>query len=172
MGTVKQAREREMRVHLSVGSNSGDRSAALGAVIEALDQHEQIVVEAVSHQYETEPWGEPEQPEFLNTAVEIETDLDPLEFLNIAKGVELDLGRVPGERWGPRVVDIDIILWGGTVLDTSELTVPHQAFRRRAFVLAPLAEIAGDTVDPVTGKSVSELAASPEAAGRVRRRNS
>ncbi len=156
-----------MRVHLSVGSNSGDRSAALGAVVDALGGHARVCVAAVSRSYETEPWGETGQPDFLNAAIEIETDLDPLEFLNIAKGIERDLGRVPGERWGPRVIDIDIILWGGTVLESSELTVPHRSFRTRAFVLAPLAEIAGEVVDPVTGKSVAELAASPDCVGRV-----
>jgi 2-amino-4-hydroxy-6-hydroxymethyldihydropteridine diphosphokinase len=160
-----------MRVLLSLGSNLGDRGAHLRAALDALDRLEGVAVTAVSHAYETEPVGKTDQPVFVNVAAEIETDLEPLELLNAVKSIERGLGRVPAERWGPRVIDIDLVLWGETVLRTPELTLPHREFRKRAFVLAPLAEIAPGAVDPVTGLTVAELAGRPEAQGRVIRRD-
>lgn len=158
-----------MRVLLSLGSNDGDRANCLKSALSALDRLDHVTLETVSHCYETRPWGRPEQPAFLNVAAEIGTDLSPLELLNAAKRIETELGRRPGARWGVRAIDIDIVLWGSTVLDTDELTIPHRDFRRRAFVLVPLAEIAEDAVDPVTGKTIAELAGLPESHGEVRR---
>lgn len=157
-----------MRMYLSMGSNEGDRAGNLRAAWNALDRLDGVHVVRVSRVYETEPVGVVEQPLFLNVAAEIETDLGPLELLKAVKGIERRLGRVPSERWGPRLIDIDIILCGECQMDSQELTLPHKEFRRRAFVLAPLAEIAPDARDPVTGTTVRELAASPEAAGTVR----
>lgn len=159
-----------MRVHLALGSNLGDRSRNLAAAVEALGCHENIRVHGISSCYETEPLGEAAQPQFLNMAVEIETEMAPLELLKAVKDIEVRLGRRPARRWGPREIDIDLILWGPERVKMEELTLPHAEFRQRAFVLAPLAEIAPDAVDPVTGKTVRELAASPDARGRVEKR--
>ena len=147
-----------MRVHLGLGSNLGGRAENLRAALRELAAETGIELVACSHAYETAPWGVTEQPAFLNMAAEIETDLAPLELLNVAKAVETRLGRVPTQRWGPRKIDIDILLWGNRTLETSALTVPHPGFRERPFVLIPLAEIAPDAADPVTGKTVAELA--------------
>ena len=155
-----------MRVFLSLGSNLGDRAAQLHAAIEGLDKVERTRVAAVSRTLETEAWGDEDQPEFLNLAVEIETALEPLELLNALKDLEKKLGRRHGTRWGPREIDLDIILWGSKVLECPDLTLPHKEFRRRAFVLEPLAEIAADAVDPVSGSTVRELAMQLEAADR------
>ena len=155
-----------MRVFLSLGSNLGDRAAQLHAAVEGLDEVEGTRVAAVSRTLETEAWGDEDQPEFLNLAVEIETALEPLELLNALKDLEKKLGRRRGTRWGPRKIDLDIILWGSKILQNPELTLPHKEFRGRAFVLEPLAEIAAEAVDPVTGSTVRELAVQLEAAAR------
>jgi 2-amino-4-hydroxy-6-hydroxymethyldihydropteridine diphosphokinase len=155
------------RVHLSLGSNAGDRVANLRAALHALAGTERIRVVKVSSAYETAPVGYTDQSAFLNLAAEIETAFEPLELLNAAKDIERELGRTPTVRWGPREIDIDLILWGPRTVETESLVLPHKEFRTRAFVLVPLAEIAPDAVDPVTGLSVSELAGRPEAQGEV-----
>jgi 2-amino-4-hydroxy-6-hydroxymethyldihydropteridine diphosphokinase len=118
---------------------------------------------------ETEPVGPPGQPPYLNLAAEIETDLDPLELLKAAKDIEARLGREAGVRWGPRPIDIDIVLWGDRIVDLPELAIPHREFRNRAFVLVPLAQIAPDAVDPVTGRRIEELARAANLQGQVLR---
>ncbi len=156
-----------MRVLLSLGGNLGDREDNLRKALRALRALEGVALGRVSHTYETEPLGDTAQPVFLNLAAEIETDLGPLELLDAVKGIEKRLGREATYRWGPRVIDIDLILCGSEVIDGERLTVPHPEFRKRAFVLAPLAEIAPDAIDPVTGRTVAELAACVEDKGKV-----
>lgn len=156
-----------MRVLLSLGSNLGDREKNLRAAIESLRGCAGIRVLAESRWYETTPVGRTNQPLFLNAAVEVETDLPPPDLLAIVKDIEKRLGRQPAQRWAERLIDIDIILCENLVMSTDLLTVPHKEFRRRAFVLTPLAEIAPDAIDPVTGLSVRELAARPDAEGAV-----
>jgi len=149
------------RAFLGLGSNLGDREANIRESIERLSHHP-IRIEKVSSIYETAPVGLTDQPDFLNAVAEIETDLDPFELLDVVMNVEKELGRVRNIRWGPRVIDIDVLLIcsprprmgrgvGGegldcdaVVIDTPELVVPHPRMTERAFVMAPLAEIEPD----------------------------
>ena len=147
-----------MAVYLSLGSNVGDRQQILRLAVEALRGEDGIDVTRESRVYETEPVGDVEQGPFLNMAVAVETNLTPLAFLDRTQAIEQRLGRVPTRRWGPRVIDIDFVLWDNLVMTSECLTIPHPEFRKRAFVLAPLAEIAPDTVDPVTRQTIQTLA--------------
>ncbi len=159
-----------MYVQLSLGSNLGERAAALQAALRALAAMDSVALLSHSHCYETEPIGIKNQPPFLNMAVEIETDLDPLELLKTVKAIEQKLGRKESAHWGPREIDIDIILWGQTVLASAQLTLPHKEFRNRAFVLVPMAEISPEAVDPVTGETVADLARRPNMEGWIEKR--
>lgn len=123
-----------------------------------LNRSPQVRVVRSSSIYESAPWGLIQQPKFLNIVAEIETDLAPLELLNLVKSVEVRLGRKPARRWGPRCIDIDLILWGAKVMRTSSLTLPHEQFRERAFVLTPLTELAPEAIDPETGFTMAVLA--------------
>ena len=158
------------QVLLSLGSNAGERREALRAAVRRIAQLPDTRLRACSCYYETEPVGVRDQASFLNAAVAVETAFEPLEFLAALKEIEAALGRCPGQRWGPRRIDIDVILWEDVMFEDEVLTLPHAAFRERAFVLRPLSEIAPDAVDPVTGRCVAELASAPEARGRVERR--
>lgn len=112
---------------------------------------------SVSSIYETDPVGPVEQPAFLNLAAAGETDLTPGHLLAGLKAIEQDVGRTPTIRWGPRVVDIDILLYGDRLVETADLSIPHREMTRRAFVLVPLAEIAPELIHPVTGTSIADL---------------
>lgn len=168
-GSGRGAEAPPEQVLLGLGTNLGDREANLQEAIARLRNAEGIRVRRVSSVYETEPVGPADQPPYLNMAAEIETDHSPLELLDQLKAIEKAMGRTAGEKWGPRLIDIDIVLWGSRVIDDDDLVAPHKEFRNRAFVLEPLAEIAPEAVDPVTGLTVRELAARPEAMGRVER---
>jgi 2-amino-4-hydroxy-6-hydroxymethyldihydropteridine diphosphokinase len=109
-----------------------------------------------SRVYETPPWGKTDQPPFLNQVIEVMTALDPHALLERSLRVEEQLGRVRAERWGPRMIDVDILLYGDVVMQGPELTIPHAEMRRRAFVLVPLAEIAPGLRLP-TGEAVETL---------------
>jgi len=151
-------------VHLGLGSNLGDRRANLAAALRLLSR--MLRIEAVSSLYETEPVGGPPQAPFYNAVVRAECGLAPLALLRFVKNVETELGRRPyGQRWGPRPIDIDLLLHGDTVLQTPELELPHPRLAERAFVLAPLAELAPDLAHPVLGKTVGELLKAVDASG-------
>ena len=159
----------EMAKLLSLGTNQGEKGAHLRNALRMIESNGLANIVALSHVYETAPWGKVDQPWFWNLGAEIETAREPLELLNGLKSIEQRLGRGPAEKWGPRIIDIDIVLWDDVVLECDGLTLPHPEFRQRAFVLVPLAEIAPDVVDPVTRQTVRELAERPEAAGEVKR---
>ncbi len=145
------------KVWLSLGSNVGDRMQNLRLALTSLNELPDTRLEVVSPIYETAPWGEIDQPKFYNLAVEIGTVFEPLELLNSAKLIETRLGRRPGPTWGPRVIDIDLILWEGRAVTTADLTIPHPHFTERAFVLIPLNDIASTLVDSGTGLTIAEL---------------
>jgi dihydropteroate synthase/2-amino-4-hydroxy-6-hydroxymethyldihydropteridine diphosphokinase len=142
-------------VYLSLGTNLGSRHENLQFAIDALG--EVAAIEAISPVYETAPWGLTDQPEFLNICLKVRTLLEPASFLANCQEIERKMGRVPSRKWGPRLIDIDLIYFNDWILEDDELVLPHRQIEQRAFVLAPLADIDIDLVDPRTGKSVSEM---------------
>jgi 2-amino-4-hydroxy-6-hydroxymethyldihydropteridine diphosphokinase len=138
--------------YLGLGSNLGDRLAHLQSAVDGLAARAGMVV-AVSAVYETEPMGGPVQPDYLNAVVALDTALDARELLGVAKALEGEAGRDPdGERWGPRPLDIDILMVGDDRVDDPDLVVPHPRIHQRGFVLAPLADVApGVVVAPAAG---------------------
>ncbi len=153
---------------LGLGSNLGDRADNLRRAVRALEADGRIAVQQISPVYETAPWGKTDQPPFLNLCLEARSDLPPQSLLQEIKALERELGREPGERWGPRLIDIDILAYGDEVVQEESLTVPHPALADRPFVLAPLADIAPDWTHPVHGEKVSDMLARHDLAG-VRR---
>ncbi len=144
--------------YVGLGSNLGNRAENLRAALSELDSLPTISITQVSSLYETAPVGVTEQPEFLNAAAALETSLPATELLGVFLHIENQLGRVRTFRWGPRVIDIDLLLYGEAQIMLPNLTVPHPRLRERAFVLVPLAEIAPDFVVPGGQKTVQELA--------------
>lgn len=158
-------------VYLSLGSNLGDRPANLRAAIERLHRPPQICLTGVSSLYETLPVGETPEPvpDYINCAVSVETLLPPLALLEYIQKVEMEIGREPTFRWGPRVIDVDILLYDGITLQTERLTLPHPRLMERAFALIPLAEIAPDLVF-ADGVSLAERLQNPQVLEQTVRR--
>ncbi|MBW7958228.1 MAG: 2-amino-4-hydroxy-6-hydroxymethyldihydropteridine diphosphokinase [Candidatus Promineofilum sp.] len=142
-------------IYLSLGSNLNDRFANLRRAINELQQF--VTVTAISPVFATEPWGDTDQPPFLNICVAVAGDLSPHEMLHRIKEVECRMGREKTRHWGPRLIDIDILFYDKLILKDDELTIPHPFMAERAFVLAPLAVIIPDFIHPQTGLSVQEM---------------
>lgn len=150
-------------VFLALGTNLGDRLANLRAALDALPPDVRLI--SRSHVYETPAWGYEDQPAFLNMAVKSETGLSPAALLARLKQLETDLGRKPSFRWGPRLIDIDILVYGDLVLNSPGLIIPHPRLQERGFVLVPLADVAREWRHPVLDKTVGQLLAEVNASG-------
>lgn len=154
-------------VFLGLGSNLGERQRYLQQSADELKKVRETKVVWVSSVYETEPWGKTNQPKFLNACMEVETSLRPPELCAETRAIELRIGRSSGEHWGPREIDIDILLYDGLVFEDETVKVPHPEMENRRFVLVPLQEIAPDLVHPINGMTVQELVAASKDKGRV-----
>jgi 2-amino-4-hydroxy-6-hydroxymethyldihydropteridine diphosphokinase len=154
-------------VFVGLGSNLGERHRFLNLAAEELRRLPRTKVIWYSSVYETDPYGVTDQPKFLNAVGELETELLPPELLKELKTIEVHAGRKERERWGPRELDLDILVYDGYVYSDEAVTVPHPELERRKFVLLPLREIAPDLVHPINGMTMDELARQCRDEGRV-----
>jgi 2-amino-4-hydroxy-6-hydroxymethyldihydropteridine diphosphokinase len=155
------------RVFVGLGSNLGERQLFLNRAVSDLQKVAGVRLVWTSSVYETDPWGKTDQPRFLNAVAEIETTLSPRELFDELKGIESQLGRTPAEKWEPRIIDLDILIYDGLVSRDPHVSVPHPELESRKFVLVPLREIAPDLIHPVNGLTVTEMAAACRDSGRV-----
>lgn len=145
------------QAYIALGSNLGDRRATLDAALRLLAGSPGVTVTRVSSFYDTAPVGKTDQPRFLNAVAQIETSLPPRRLLDLLLALEAQLGRVRTEHWGPRTLDLDLILYGQRIISEPDLVVPHPLMHERPFVLEPLAEIAPDAPHPVLKMTAAEL---------------
>ncbi|WP_239619021.1 2-amino-4-hydroxy-6-hydroxymethyldihydropteridine diphosphokinase [Cohnella mopanensis] len=130
-----------LEAYVALGANLGDRESSLTEALNRLQADTELEVLRISAAYETAPVGFTDQPSFLNMAVSLTTELDPITLLRRLLAIEQEMGRVRDVRWGPRNIDLDLLLYGETTMDTPELTLPHPRMGQRAFVLVPLRDI-------------------------------
>ena len=154
---------------IGLGSNLGERETLIRLALDDLGRLPHTRLERVSSLYDTDPVGEVDQPHFLNAVAQIETGLEPAQLLWNLQLIERRLGRLPGKRWGPRTMDLDLLLYGDQVVSLPDLKVPHPELPQRAFVLVPLLEIDPAGVHPVTLEKYASLLSRIEAGPRVRR---
>lgn len=152
------------RVYLLLGTNVGNLKENLMRALDELEKNEIRIVKR-SKIYKTKPWGRFTQPDFLNMAVEVKTLLSPRELLNRIKGIEKKMGRELTERWGPRIIDIDILFYDNQIIKESDLIIPHPYFFERAFAIIPMVDIASDFIPPLHSKSLKELASGVDCEG-------
>ncbi len=144
------------KAHLLTGANLGDCTATLVKALQFLEERAGQITK-VSSLYETEPWGDVEQPHYINQAIEIVTALSPLQLLKVTKEIEVELGRTKQKKWQSRLIDIDILFYAHVKISTPKLTIPHPHIHRRNFVLIPMLEIAPLKRHPIFKKTIEEL---------------
>lgn len=149
--------------YIALGTNLGERLSNLRVALQSMLP--EITVLAESHVYETPPWGYEDQPAFLNMVVKAETDLEPESLLEHLKQLEARLGRAQSFRWGPRLIDLDILFYNDLVIDTPPLIIPHPHLHERAFVMVPLADVAPNLRHPLLQQNTFELLAQLDVAG-------
>jgi 2-amino-4-hydroxy-6-hydroxymethyldihydropteridine diphosphokinase len=154
--------------YVGLGSNLNDREDNIRRALRRLNGHDHVQVVKMSSLYETEPVGVVDQPSFLNAVARLSTELEPAALLEVLKSVERSLGRRKTFRWGPRKIDLDLLLYDDVIVNRPHLIVPHPELARRAFVLVPLAEIAPGAVEPRSGRRVDQLLRALESHDGVR----
>jgi 2-amino-4-hydroxy-6-hydroxymethyldihydropteridine diphosphokinase len=142
--------------YIGIGSNLGNRQQNCLLTIELLEE-KGITIKKRSSMYETEPWGIKNQPRFINMAIEIETGLEPVELLRLLKSIEREIGRGDSYKWGPRIIDLDILLFDDLIVKEDNLQIPHPFMHERDFVLRPLCEIAPDRIHPLLKVRICDL---------------
>ncbi|MBN2802887.1 MAG: 2-amino-4-hydroxy-6-hydroxymethyldihydropteridine diphosphokinase [Deltaproteobacteria bacterium] len=137
-------------VSIGIGTNLGDRANNIRQAVEALRNNSNITIVKSSEIIETEPWGNINQPSFLNSIIVVTTSLSPIELLNYLKSLESKSGRVKSEHWGPRIIDLDILLFGKRVVQDKKLVIPHKEITNRNFILKQLIDLDPELMEPVT----------------------
>ena len=145
------------RALIGIGSNIGLAAENCEKAIALINKPKSVNVTAQSSLYESEPVGKADQAWFVNAAIEVRTTLAPEELLQLLLSIEQDFGRTRKEKWGPRIIDLDILDYEGIIMDSKILTLPHPEMAQRRFVLEPLSEIAGETVHPLEKKTILDL---------------
>jgi len=159
------------RIFIGLGSNLGDRSKYLNRALRELANLPQTIIKKYSSVYETEPVGVKDQPKFLNMVVEIDSLMRPDDLVRELKEIERSVGRTISEHWGPREIDLDLLYYGGEMLNETELHVPHPEISNRRFVLVPLKEIASEFQDPLRHLNIEQLLQRCSDASSVRKIN-
>ncbi len=152
---------------VGIGSNVGERVKNCQSAIALLK--DKVTILKISSFYETEPWHNTKEDYFVNCVVEVVTLLDPRRLLDILKVIEQKMGRVDTGKWGPRVIDLDILFYGDEIIEESDLTIPHPFLDKRAFVLVPLSEITPDILHPVIKKTATEMLSELKDTGSVKK---
>lgn len=144
-------------VYIGLGSNLGSKVKNLQNAVDEIKAVYGINIRKISSLYSSKAWGNTKQADFVNQLIEIETEIPPMELLYILQDIEIKMGRQRKEKWGPRVIDLDIILYGNEILDSLELKIPHPYIRERLFVLVPLQEINPEIIFPDDGAKIKEV---------------
>ena len=143
-------------IFLLLGSNQGDPAKKLAEAPRRIEEATGAILQS-SGEYVTAAWGEADQPDFRNQVIEIESTFDPYPLLKVLLQIEKEMGRIRSRKWGPRIIDIDILLFRDRMIDEAGLTVPHPGIPHRRFTLLPLAEIAGDIIHPASRKTIAAM---------------